>query len=126
MVEVATLHFKPNQPISSGMLGTIGMHLVSKDQLRAFGERGYAVIPNVVSRSLVGGAMQRMVEQIPPPSGHHGYHFYWEQPSSDTDPLMAVLQRSSAWEIATSLVAPRNLEPPDQIQVSLNIPVWRH
>jgi hypothetical protein len=105
------------------------MHLISEDQLCAFAERGYIVIPNAVSRSLVNGAMQRidrMVEQAPPPSGHRGFHFYWEQCTSDTDPLIALLQKSSAWEVAKSLVAPHNLEPPDQIQVSLNIPLWHH
>jgi Phytanoyl-CoA dioxygenase (PhyH) len=111
------------------MLGTIVMHLVSEDQLRAFAERGYVVIPNVVSQSLIGGAMQqidRMIERAPPPADHRGYHFYWEEPSSDTNPLTALLQRSNAWKMAASLVAPCNLEPPEQIQVSLNIPVWRH
>jgi hypothetical protein len=70
--------------------------------------------------------IDRMIEQAPPPAGHRGFHFYWEQPSSDTDPLNALVQRSNAWKIAISLVAPRNLEPPEQIQVSLNIPVWHH
>src|SRR5215470_10057986 len=99
------------------MLGTIVMHLISAAELRAFAERGYIVIPNVVSLSLIGGAMQqidRMIEQAPPPSGHRGFHFYWEQCSSDTDPLTALVQRSNAWTIATSLVAPRNLEAPEQ------------
>jgi Phytanoyl-CoA dioxygenase (PhyH) len=101
----------------------------SRDQLRAFAERGYVVIPNVVSRSLIDGAMQqidRLMEQAPPPADHRGFHFYWEQPSRDTDPPTALLQRSSAWNIATSFVEPHHLEPPEQIQVSLNIPVWRH
>jgi hypothetical protein len=111
------------------MSGTIVMHLISAAELRAFAERGYVVIPNVVSRALIDSAMRRidgMIEQAPPPSGHRGFHFYWEQPSSDADPLTALLQKSSAWEIATSLIAPRNLETPEQIQVSLNIPVWHH
>jgi hypothetical protein len=51
----------------------------------------------------------RMIEEAPPPSGHRGFHFYWEQRSSDTDPLTALLQRSNAWRIATSFVAARNL-----------------
>jgi ectoine hydroxylase-related dioxygenase (phytanoyl-CoA dioxygenase family) len=104
------------------------MHL-SDDQLRAFAERGYIVVPNVVSRSLIDGAMQQidqMIEKAPPPPDHSGFHFYWEQPSSDTDPLTAPLQRSNAWKIATSLIEPHHLEPLAQLQVSLNIPVWRH
>ncbi len=128
MIELATLRIRAQWADSSGMLGRIVMHL-SDDQLRAFAERGYVVIPNVVSQSLIGDAMQqidRMIERAPPPADHRGFHFYWEQPSSDTDPLTALFQRSNAWKIATSLVAPRNLEPPGQIQVSLNIPVWRH
>jgi hypothetical protein len=80
------------------------MHLISDDQLRAFAERDYVVIPTVASRSLIDVAMQRidrMIEQAPPPSGHRGFHFYWEAPS-DTDPL-TLFQRSSAWRAATFL-----------------------
>jgi hypothetical protein len=111
------------------MLGTIVMHLIPAAELRTFAERGYVVIPNVVSRALIDDAMRqidRIIEQAPPPPGHRGFHFYWERSSTDPDPLTALLQRSGAWEIATSLVAPLNLDTPEQVQISLNIPVWRH
>jgi hypothetical protein len=128
MIELATLRIRAQGADSSGMLGKIIMQL-SDDQLRAFAERGYVVIPNVVSQSLIAGAMQRidrLIEQAPPRPDYRGFHHYWEQPSSDNSPLTALLQGSGAWKIATSLIEPHHLEPPGQLQVSLNIPVWRH
>jgi hypothetical protein len=59
MIELATLRIRAQVADSCGMLGKMVMHL-SDDQLRAFAERGYVVIPNVVSRTVIAGAMQRI------------------------------------------------------------------
>ena len=105
------------------------MSPLSDDQLRRFAERGSVVIPNVVPPTLVEAAMQRidrLVEQDPPPADRRGFHFYWEQNPADTDPLVALLQESRAREIVQSLIAPLALAKLEQLQVSLNIPVWTH
>jgi len=107
---------------------TVMPHL-SDDQLRTFAERGSVVIPDVVPQPLIEAAMQRidqLVERDPPPPGHRGFHFYWEANPADTDPLVALLQDSRAWEIIKGLIAPLALAKPEQVQVSLNIPVWNH
>jgi Phytanoyl-CoA dioxygenase (PhyH) len=105
------------------------MSSLNDDQLRRFAERGSVVIPNVVPTPLVEAAMQqidRLVEQNPPPADRRGFHFYWEQNLADTDPLVALLQESRAREIVESLIAPLALAKLEQLQVSLNIPVWNH
>jgi Phytanoyl-CoA dioxygenase (PhyH) len=105
------------------------MSPLSDDQLRSFAERGFVVIPNVVPPPLVEAAMQRidrLVEQNPPPADRRGFHFYWEQNPVDTDPLAALLQESRAREMVECLIAPLALARMEQLQVSLNIPVWKH
>jgi Phytanoyl-CoA dioxygenase (PhyH) len=105
------------------------MSPLSDDQLRSFAERGSVVIPNVIPQPLVEAAMQRidrLVEQNPPPADRRGFHFYWEQDPADTDPLVALLQESRTREIVECLIAPLALDKPEQLQVSLNIPVWNH
>jgi hypothetical protein len=105
------------------------MSPLSDNQLRTFAERGSVVIPNVVPQPLVDAAMKwidRLVEQNPPPADRHGFHFYWESNPADTDPLLALLQQSRALEIVEHLIAPLALARPEQIQVSLNIPIWNH
>jgi Phytanoyl-CoA dioxygenase (PhyH) len=103
--------------------------IISQDQMRSFSERGYVVLPDVVPRPLIDAARKRvadLIDQNPPSPQHRGFHFYWESQLSDADPLMAALWASEAIELATSLVTPLKLKKPDQLQVSLNIPVWNH
>lgn len=105
------------------------MPLLSDDQLRTFAERGSVVIPDVIPQPLIKAAMQRidqLIERSPPPADRHGFHFYWEAIEADPDPLVALLQDSPAWETIKSLIAPLVLAEPEQVQVSLNIPVWNH
>jgi len=105
------------------------MPAITPEQMRSFAERGYVVVRNAVPKELIEAASREvddLIQRDPPPSGHRGFHFYWGSPSSDTDPLLALLQASSAVELATSLVSPLKLAKPDQLQISLNIPVWNH
>jgi hypothetical protein len=102
---------------------------ISTDLMRSFAERGYVVVSDAVSRPLIEAALaevDNLVRQDPPPVGHRGFHFYWEARSRETDPLVALLQGSGAIELANSLIAPLAFEKPGQVQVSLNIPVWKH
>ena len=102
---------------------------LSDDQLRAFAERGYVVIGDVVQRELINAAMlyvDALIEQEPPPPNHRGYHFYWRNALAPSNPLRSLLTDSPAWSIAEFLINPIKLALPQQAQVSLNIPPWPH
>jgi hypothetical protein len=103
--------------------------IISPDQMRSFAERGYVVLPDVIPQPLIEAARRRiddLIHRNPPAAERRGFHFYWESQLSDTDPLVATLQASGAIDLATSLVTPLELVKPNQVQVSLNIPIWDH
>jgi hypothetical protein len=105
------------------------MPVISADQMRSFAEHGYVVVPNAVPKHLIEAAdreVDGLIQRTPPPAAHRGFHFYWESPSSDADPFVALLQQSAAVELAACLVTPLQLIKPHQVQISLNIPVWNH
>jgi hypothetical protein len=102
--------------------------VLSAQQLRSFGERGFVLVPGVLSADLLDEARRRigaLVDERPPPQGHRGSHFYWL--SLDTGhPLLEPLVRSGAFDLAQSLVRPGRLVLPAQAQVALTIPPFRH
>ena len=104
------------------------MPLINPQQLRAFAEDGYVVLPQVVSSQLIEAARRDIaarVEQEPPPAGHRGPHFYFltdEPPSA----LLAPLRDSAAMSLAEALIAPGIFDAPDHIQISRIIPPWNH
>jgi hypothetical protein len=105
------------------------MILLSDDRMRAFAERGYVVIGNVIRRELMSAAMRYiddLIEQEPPPPDRRGFHFYWQNALTPADPLRSLVTDSPAWGIAEALIKPLELTLPDQAQVSLNIPPWHH
>lgn len=102
---------------------------LSDDQLRAFAERGYIVIANVIPKALIGAAMQctdNLIAQAPPPPDRRGFHFYWRNALTPPTPLLSLLTDSPAWDVAKALIEPLELLVPQQAQVSLNIPPWDH
>jgi ectoine hydroxylase-related dioxygenase (phytanoyl-CoA dioxygenase family) len=53
---------------------------LSDEQLRAFDERGYVVVPNVVPREVVdetNEAIDRLLREDPPSADAIGHYFYW-------------------------------------------------
>lgn len=98
------------------------------EQLRALGRDGFLVIPEVATDRI--GAARRAVERIiaeqPPPATHRGFHFYWRNHVTPPDPLLACLSESPAFDLVEALIAPNKLAMPDQIQISINIPPWKH
>jgi len=57
-------------------------------------ERGYIVIPAVLSAREIRAAMavvDDLVARTPPPDGHRGHHFYWLGSSPDI-PLLGLLR----------------------------------
>ncbi len=111
--------------------------VLSDEQLKEFGERGFLVVPGVVAAEFVAGAHRRIDELIaaePPSEGHVGHHFYFPQAAGEpalTAPLTAagpdgVSGGVSAFAYAEALADPGLLEAPEQVQVALNIPPFAH
>jgi ectoine hydroxylase-related dioxygenase (phytanoyl-CoA dioxygenase family) len=103
--------------------------MLSRDQLREFGESGYLVIRRVVDGPYLAAAdeeIDRLIAASPPPDGTVGKHFYFLAPEQ-LPAALAALDDSGARAIAQELTAPRPLELTlDHIQVALNIPPYDH
>jgi ectoine hydroxylase-related dioxygenase (phytanoyl-CoA dioxygenase family) len=102
---------------------------LTNDPMRSFAKRGFIVVPNVVTGQLIDAAMREidgMIERDPPPQDKRGYHFYWPGGLAATNPLVALLTKSGAAAIISSMIAPLELAIPHGGQVSLTIPPWDH
>jgi hypothetical protein len=102
--------------------------ILSDGAKREFAERGYIVVPAVLSPQAVeeGMAMiDALVAHQPPPPDHRGQHFYWQRLESG-DPLLGLLVDTGALDVAEQLVRLGRLEVPGQAQVALNIPPYDH
>ncbi|MDI5968617.1 phytanoyl-CoA dioxygenase family protein [Streptomyces sp. SL13] len=108
--------------------------MLDRGQLDEFAERGYVVVPQVVSRDLVGAAsraIDELIESAPPGPDVRGPHFYFPR-TAQTPSLAALLMDSPALTTAESLTGIGSLEVPWQAQVALNIPPfpavpgWHH
>ncbi|ACU69273.1 Phytanoyl-CoA dioxygenase [Catenulispora acidiphila DSM 44928] len=101
--------------------------MLSTEQLKEFGERGYVVVPGVVARNVVAKANKRIDELIaanPPAQGQVGHHFYF--PAAADEPELLETLMDSAFGYAEALTGPGLLETPQQVQVALNIPPFSH
>ena len=104
------------------------MPSLEHEDLRSFAEKGYVVVPQVVSAGLVHKAREAIaarVKQNPPAPNHRGPHFYFitnDLPRC----LVAPLYDSGAMALAQSMIAPAAFDEPDHVQISLNIPPWSH
>ena len=65
------------------------------------------------------------MEREPPPAGHLGPYSYFLA-SVGLPTLRALLYESHALSAAESLIAPGRFEPPEQVQISLNVPPFDH
>jgi hypothetical protein len=93
-----------------------------------FGQNGFTVVPRVVSAALCDAARSEIAQvrgETPEPKGHRGVHFYWSEPARELEPVRTMLG-PPAMRMAEQLVAPLRIEPPDLVQISLNIPPWSH
>lgn len=105
------------------------MTLPAEHHLRLFAERGYTVIPNIVPPRLLDAAMRAidgLIERAPPPADKRGFHFYWHDRPAESDPLLTPFTDSPALTLAEAMISPLRIEPPRQVQVSLNIPPNAH
>jgi Phytanoyl-CoA dioxygenase (PhyH) len=101
---------------------------LTTDDKREFAERGYIVVPSVLSPPEIAAAMttiDELVAKAPPPDGHRGHHFYWPE-LQPGHPLLGLLLDGAALDVAQQLVHPGRLAVPRQAQVALNIPPRDH
>ncbi|WP_194908722.1 phytanoyl-CoA dioxygenase family protein [Catenulispora rubra] len=101
--------------------------MLSEEQLKEFGERGYLVVPGVVDAEIVERASRRIDELIaakPPAEGHVGHHFYF--PVAADEPALIEPLMDAGFAYAEALTEPGLLEEPQQVQVALNIPPFSH
>ena len=101
--------------------------MLSEEQLKEFGERGYLVVPGVVDTGIVERASRRIDELVaakPPAEGHVGHHFYF--PAAADEPALLEPLMDAGFAYAEALTGPGLLEAPQQIQVALNIPPFSH
>ena len=104
------------------------MPSIDTERLRTFATEGYVVLPQLISPELIRKARHAIaarVEQNPPPPDHRGPHFYFLVNDLPED-LLAPLYDSAALSFARLFIAPGEFDPPDHIQISLNIPQWNH
>ena len=107
--------------------------MLSDEQLKEFGERGFLVVPGVVDPALVAGAHRRIDELVaaePPAEDQAGQHFYFPN-AGDEPALIAPLTTAgpdgaAAFAYPEALADPGLLEVPWQVQVALNIPPFPH
>ena len=102
---------------------------LSEPELREFGIRGYVVVRDVISPDMLAAAsraIDRLIEEQPPPEGYVGHHFY--SPSRfDGGPLPALFYDTPVRSLAQSLVDPGEIDIAfKEIQVALNIPPFLH
>jgi hypothetical protein len=102
--------------------------VLTEEDLRAFADHGYLVVPGAVPPDVVAGAnaaVDRLLAEQPPPAGHVGP--YSPVPgAAATAELTGVLSSTAAWDCAQALVGSGQLEVPTQVQVALNIPPFPH
>lgn len=110
------------------MPASLPQAMTTLQQKQAFAADGYAVVPQVVGQPLIDKARREIESrrsQQPPPADHKGPYFY-VLADALPDALAGLLTGSSALAIAESLIEPGKFDPPDHIQVSLNIPPYDH
>jgi hypothetical protein len=102
--------------------------VLSDEQIDEFAERGYVVVPQVVTDDVLAKAadrIDRILAQDPPPADVRGNHFSF-LPTAQEPALAATLTGTRAFELAGQLAGPGTLEVPEQVQVALNIPPYVH
>lgn len=97
--------------------------------MRQFGEEGFVVIPGVLSDDQIAdavGEVDDIIAAAPPEDSQYGYRFHWLDDPANHPALIGALEKSSALDIIAGMVAPYDLEPVTQIQVSTTPPPWDH
>lgn len=102
--------------------------MLTRGQVEEFAERGFLVLPQVVPPDVVDAAtraIDELIEHGPPDPVVRGPYNYTTD-TTGAPALTALLSGSPAFGLAESLTGPATLEPPWQMQVTLNIPRFPH
>jgi Phytanoyl-CoA dioxygenase (PhyH) len=102
--------------------------MLNAGQLDEFAERGFLVLRQVVPPGVMAAASRAidgLIEHAPPDPGKRGPHNYIADTRANPA-LNALLADSQAFGLAEALTGPQTLEPPWQMQVTLNIPPFPH
>jgi Phytanoyl-CoA dioxygenase (PhyH) len=104
--------------------------LLTQAQREAFAERGYLVVPGLVTspdQERAGAEADRLIAAAPPPDGQVGHHFYWPRPAGSPMLFDFLTRDGGVLDAAAELTGPPGLEVAfDQAQVALNIPPHPH
>ncbi|WP_344670817.1 phytanoyl-CoA dioxygenase family protein [Catenulispora yoronensis] len=112
--------------------------MLTDEQLKEFGERGFLVVPDVVAPEVVERAHRRIseiVEADPPGEGVVGNHFYFPKAADEPEliapltaggPMAGGAEGPSGFAHAEALARPGLLDVPWQVQIALNIPPFPH
>src|SRR5262245_11255189 len=98
---------------------------LTPEQGRRFADDGFLVASGLVDTDRVAAALavvDDLIASSPPPAGHTGHHFYWNQEAA---PLLATLMETPAWDAACQLTG-ADLLAPHQVQVALTYPPYAH
>jgi ectoine hydroxylase-related dioxygenase (phytanoyl-CoA dioxygenase family) len=102
--------------------------MLDEGQRAEFGERGFLLLPRVVTAGVVAaasGVIDGLIERDPPAPQVQGPYNYFLA-AARVPALAALLTGSPAFGLAESLTGAGTLEVPGQVQVALNIPPFRH
>ena len=106
------------------------MTKVTNQQITAFCEQGYVVVPGVLGADKVAEGREivaALLERDPIPDGHVGSHFLWPRFGPDGHPLLGFYRSIGLGELAGQLLRPdRAIDDPDRGQVALTIAPFVH
>lgn len=106
------------------------MSLLARQQLEAFAEHGYLVLPGLVSGEAldaIDAEVERLIAAVPPPAGTVGQHFYWRSPEQSPALFAPLHAPGGIIAAAEQLIAPGRVQLAfNQAQVALNIPPYHH
>jgi hypothetical protein len=109
-------------------VGTV-VAMMDDEQILRFASAGWIVVPRLVAPELLDvldGEIDRLVTEMPPPTGHVGHHFYWPIPGADPAFFEPLHGTEDILAVAADLVGESVEVAFDQAQVALNIPSYSH
>ena len=106
------------------------MTKVSDQQVTAFRDQGYLVVPGVLDAGQIAegrGIVTALLEREPIPDGHVGSYFLWPQFGPAGHPLLDFYRSVGLGALAGQFLRPgQPLDEPAAGQVALTIPHFRH
>lgn len=109
-------------------MGTVSTVLTA-EQIRTFAGAGWTVVPGLIApkmQDVLNTEVNRLMGDVPPPTGHVGHHFYWRTPR-ESPTLFDPLRGGGILAVARELVGEGGVDLAfDQAQVALNIPSKSH